>query len=73
MRSVVRGNRNWFIHVYIDDERIHCGRPGNAGYNEFSCYLSDIPKHRWYYFTYKKDFEKMLKIFEDNGYIIRWV
>ena len=76
--SKVRGNKNWAIRVmtYSDDYKpAEVGRYGTMnklGYLGAS--FKDIAKYqiRWYYFTYKKDFDEAVKKLEENGYRIYW-
>lgn len=76
--SKVEGNRNWAIKVETlrtGRKIATCNRYGvlkRRGY--LSAFLWEIAEYhiRWYYFTYKKDYEEIKKILENNGYTITY-
>lgn len=76
--SKVEGNRNWAIEVETSKSGrkvATCNRYGvlkRRGY--LTAFLTAIAEYhiRWYYFTYKKDYEETKKILENNGYIITY-
>lgn len=67
LHSKVSGNRNWIIKVENADSGnryiTYAGRPGNASYFMQRGFITDIVKYkiRWYYFTYKKDFDEAIE------------
>ena len=77
--SVVRGNRNWAIKTMVLGE-LKIAYVGRYGAMKRRGLMGDriaaIEKYniRWYKYTYKRDFEKALKMLEnDNYYAIDWV
>ena len=77
--SVVRGNRNWAIRTEVlgSLKIAYVGRYGAMKRRGLmGARIAAIEKYniRWYKYTYKKDFEKALKMLEnDNYYKIGWV
>ena len=67
--SKVTGKRNWMIATANVNEKLiirYAGTKGAGAWCE-SCFLTDIAKYnyRWFYFTYKKDYEKALKALKE--------
>ena len=70
--SKLNGKKNWMIHTEIDNEIPRIRFAGRAGQGEVfqTCFISQIAKYhyRWYYFTYKKDYDEALRTLLALGY-----
>ena len=76
MLSKVKGNRNWGIRVETTNKCVFVGRYGQlANRGLLREYLAIMVKDGiyWLKYTYKKDFEIAVKVFEENGYKIYWL
>ena len=68
MRSKVTGNKNWVLKVDHKLKLMDGGRPGHFWNSFFECYLCELNRYDWYWFTYKKDYDEAKKTFEKQGY-----
>ena len=68
MKSKVTGNKNWVLKVDHKLKLMDGGRPGHFWNSFFECYLRELARYDWYWFTYKKDYDEARKTFEKQGY-----
>lgn len=64
--SKIPGRKNWLIATEVIDGEMSIRYAGPAGRGEWctTCTLKEMTKYhyRWYYFTYKKDYDEALKL-----------
>ena len=70
--SRVYGRRNYVIATAVVNDKVgirYAGTMGKAGYGILSCYLKTMVerKYRWFYYTYKKDYEAALATLKALG------
>ena len=57
MKSIITSRRNYVIKVFHEDNDMIHGPMGQFPDSFFQCYLKDLKKYDWYYFSKKKDYD----------------